>query len=76
VAIPNQPAIASRPIYPFPQIAHYSGKGDRAKASSYVSAPSPVKEPAKIDWFGAFMLRPGFQKQYVVRDDQIFPLPQ
>ncbi|WP_167056833.1 tannase/feruloyl esterase family alpha/beta hydrolase [Burkholderia sp. Ax-1719] len=76
VAIPNQPALASRPIYPFPQIAHYSGKGDPAKASSYVSAPSPLKEPAKIDWFGVFMLRPGFQKQYVVRDDQIFPLPQ
>ncbi|WP_321814878.1 MULTISPECIES: tannase/feruloyl esterase family alpha/beta hydrolase [unclassified Paraburkholderia] len=76
VAIANQPALASRPIYPFPQIAHYLGKGDPASASSYGPAPSPAKEPAKIDWYGAFMLRPGFQKQYVVRDDQIFPLPQ
>ncbi|WP_322049558.1 tannase/feruloyl esterase family alpha/beta hydrolase [Paraburkholderia sp. J67] len=76
VAIPNQPALASRPIYPFPQIAHYLGKGDPSLASSYGPAPSPVKEPETIDWYGAFMLRPGFQKQYVVRDDEIFPLSQ
>ncbi|MDE1140081.1 tannase/feruloyl esterase family alpha/beta hydrolase [Paraburkholderia tropica] len=76
VAIPNQPALASRPIYPFPQIAHYLGKGDPKLASSYGPAASPVKEPASIDWYGAFMLRPGFQKQYVVRDDTLFPLPQ
>ncbi|HEV3430684.1 MAG TPA: tannase/feruloyl esterase family alpha/beta hydrolase [Paraburkholderia sp.] len=76
VAIANQAALASRPIYPFPQIAHYLGKGDPTKASNYGPAPSSVKEPAKIDWYGAFMLHPGFQKQYVVRDDQLFPLPQ
>lgn len=68
VATPNQPALASRPIYPFPAIAHYVGHGDPDLASSYRPGPGPVVEPATIDWYGRFMLAPGFQKPYTVRD--------
>lgn len=71
VAISNRPALASRPIYPFPAIAHYLGKGDPKLASSYGPAPSPVAASTPIDWYGAFMLKPGFQKDYTVKNGEL-----
>ncbi|MBC2665668.1 tannase/feruloyl esterase family alpha/beta hydrolase [Novosphingobium flavum] len=41
-AAPAQPTVFTRPVFPFPQVARYSGKGDRALAGSYV----PVRLPA------------------------------
>lgn len=72
VAIPDRPVLASRPIYPFPLIAHYLGDGDPKLATSFRPAAS-VDEPATNKWYGAFMLRPGFQKQYGVSNGKLTP---
>lgn len=67
----NQTPVASRPIYPFPAIARYSGSGDPSKDSSYVSSPSPAAETNVLDWYGAELLRPGFQMNYTVTDGKL-----
>lgn len=69
LALTNQPALASRPIYPFPMIAHYGGHDDPKQASSYVPAHSPVTKA--VDWYGASMLSPGFQRGYQVKDGKL-----
>lgn len=67
----EQQALASRPIYPFPTIARYSGSGDPKAASSYVPGSSGVKEPATIEWYGSNLLAPDFQKNYAVKDGKL-----
>jgi hypothetical protein len=48
---------ASRPVYPFPAIAVYSGKGDVDKASSYKPViSSAANQPVK--WLGEDFYRP------------------
>lgn len=71
VAQPDQAALASRPVYPFPLIAKYDGRGDPKLAASYVPARSPVTERATIDWYGASLIAPGFQKRFVVESERL-----
>ena len=54
-ARPNQPALSSRPIYPFPQIAHPVGSA-AANAADFVAAPSDVSGPVTQSWVGSDLL--------------------
>jgi len=67
----NQTVVSSRPIYPFPTIARYAGSGDPASASSYTASPSPATETNVLDWYGAELLRPGFQMNYTVSNGKL-----
>ena len=58
----NQPAQASRPIYPFPQIAHAKGK-DLSQTSDFSAATQP--------WIGSEMLAPKTPPAYVVVDGKV-----
>jgi hypothetical protein len=68
----NQPALASRPTYPFPQIAHPAG-GDATKGSEFIAAPSDVEGPARQAWVGSELLAPKPQPFYVVVDGKVVP---
>jgi feruloyl esterase len=67
----KQAAVSSRPIYPFPAIARYSGSGDPAKDSSYIASPSPASDTNVLDWYGAELLRPGFQMNFTVSNGKL-----
>ena len=69
-ARPNQPAQASRPIYPFPQLAHAQGS-DPAAASDFVPAPSDVTGPATQSWVGSDLLAGKALPFYTIRDGKL-----
>ena len=48
----------SRPVFPYPAVADYDGKGDRASAASW-RPEIPASEPAIRPWIGeAFFAAP------------------
>jgi hypothetical protein len=68
----NHPALASRPIYSFLQIAHPAG-GDANKASEFIAAPSDVEGPVTQAWIGSELLAPKAQPNYRVVDGKVVP---
>lgn len=72
----GQPALASRPVYPFPRIARYDGEGDPAQAESYGPAASPVAETDLPDWYGADLIGLDFQRTYRVDKMTLAPVAQ
>jgi feruloyl esterase len=52
----------TRPVYPYPYTAKYSGSGDINDAANYVQGP-PMKVPSDIyNWLGASFYTPGYEK--------------
>jgi len=66
----SQPAVASRPIYPFPQIAHPIGDAI-SKAADFSAAPSDVHGPITQEWVGLELLSPTAPVNYTVRDGKL-----
>lgn len=60
------PALYTRPIYAFPYVARYNGKGDRNEAASYVSARGPIRLPQTFDTQAADLIGPDNQKDWTV----------
>jgi feruloyl esterase len=58
VARSPPPADRSRPVYPYPVLARYSGRGDPNDASSY-GRGAPLVTAGTPDWAGADFYRPG-----------------
>lgn len=69
--VPNEAALATRPIYPFPLVARYVGSGDPGAASSFVPAMSGVPESPIVNWYGTTLLAPDNQRDYQVQDDRL-----
>ncbi len=61
---PAATVLARRTIYPFPAIP-------RPGRSGNVAGKSVVIEQPVIDWYGADLFRPGFQRAYRVSDDKL-----
>lgn len=61
--MPALPVNRTRPIYPYPQVARYSGKGSVDDAGSFVAATPSDGNPAVPAWRGSSFYQPGFQKQ-------------
>jgi feruloyl esterase len=74
-ARPAPKLAATRPVYPYPYIPHYSGKGDPNDAASYTQAKSPVQLPQDFGNNVALQLfGPDNQKNYGVRDGKLVVL--
>ena len=70
-AKPTPPLSATRPVFPFPAIARYSGTGDPNDAANYVAVErpgsfAPVRSYAAVRLIGSNVLR-----DYEVRDSHI-----
>ncbi|AHI25874.1 putative hydrolase [Komagataeibacter xylinus E25] len=70
-ARPNATAIASRPVYPYPYIARYTGAGDVNDARNYRPVKSPVFLPMAFASHATSLIGPDNQNQYGVRDDRL-----
>ncbi len=66
-----QRSTATRPLYPFPLIARYTGAGNPQEASSFRPAASGIAEPPLVIWYGARLLAPDNQLIYDVRDSRL-----
>ena len=63
-----EPALATRPTFPYPYIAHYTGKGDPKDAANYEPVLSPVSTPQVFANEAAGMIGPDNQKFYRVEN--------
>lgn len=51
---------STRPVFPYPAVARYTGTGSTAKASSFEAAPG-ARGPTEYDWAGKDFFLPGRQ---------------
>ncbi|WP_206239938.1 tannase/feruloyl esterase family alpha/beta hydrolase [Novosphingobium terrae] len=70
-AAPAKPTSYTRPIYPFPQVARYSGQGDAKDAASYVSVRGPIKLPQTYDTQAERLIGPDNQRDWNVVDGKL-----
>jgi feruloyl esterase len=70
-ATPLPPLIATRPLYPYPYIARYTGRGDPNDASSYTRATSPATLSPPFKYAAVKLIGPDNQRYYQVKDGRL-----
>jgi feruloyl esterase len=70
-AQPAQKALASRPVYPYPYVARYTGKGNPKDAASYEPVKPDMTKPIVIGLPAASFIGPDNQKFYEVKDGKL-----
>jgi hypothetical protein len=60
--LPPPPITRTRPVFAYPTIAHWDGKGPVDQASSFGPGAPIAPDPASYDWDGAKFMTPGFHK--------------
>jgi feruloyl esterase len=68
---PAQPTVFTRPVYPFPYIARFTGKGDPKDAANYEPVKSPVPSPQVFNTEAMKLVGPNNQKFYHVENGQL-----
>jgi feruloyl esterase len=66
-----QPTVLKRPVYPFPSIARYDGKGDKNDPASYRPVKSSVKIPQLLDSRAERLIGPDNHAFYRVENGQL-----
>jgi hypothetical protein len=67
----DRATVYTRPIFPFPNVARYSGKGNESDASSYVAVRGPLKLPQLFVNETSKLLGPDNQKFYHVENGNL-----
>lgn len=70
-AQPPQPPLATRPIYPYPYIARYTGNGDPKDAANFEPVKSPMPYPQVFDTLSTTLIGPDNQKFYHAEDGKL-----
>ena len=52
----------TRPIYPYPYTAKYTGKGSSDDAANFVQGPANPVPAAILNWFGSGFYSAGYEK--------------
>ena len=73
---PDAPAIATRPVFPYPQVARYTGSGDPKDAANFVSAQGPDLDPSVLQWAGAGFMGPDVLRIYEAKDGKLAVQPK
>jgi feruloyl esterase len=73
VAMADQRNEFTRPVYPFPYMARYAGKGDPKDAASYNSVESAAPVPQKFDTQVVKLIAPNNKKFYHVENGRPVP---
>jgi feruloyl esterase len=63
--------LATRPIYPYPYVAQYTGQGDPKDAANFKPVKSPVPVPQVFDSLATQLIGPDNQKFYYVENDSL-----
>ena len=66
-----QPVVLKRPVYPFPNIARYDGKGDKNDPASYKPVKSSVKTPQELNSRATKLVGPDNHAFYKVENGQL-----
>jgi feruloyl esterase len=68
---PASAALATRPVFAYPQVAHYTGSGDVNNAANYVAVTSPALDPSVLRLAGAAFMAPDVLRTYEVKDGKL-----
>ena len=60
--LPPPPVTRTRPVFAYPAIARWDGKGPVDQASSFAPGAPITPDPTSYDWDGAKFMTPGFHK--------------
>lgn len=71
VASAAPPLLATRPVYAYPYIPRYTGKGDPKDAANYEQVKSPVKLPQVFSSALEKLIGPNNQKNYTVKNGKL-----
>jgi feruloyl esterase len=71
LALADVTPLATRPVFAYPMLASYGGKGDVNAASSYLPVLSKAAGTPVRNWEGAHFYAPGFLKNYAVVDGKL-----
>jgi len=52
----------SRPVFPYPLVARYTGKGSIDDAANFVEAMPEQPLPETFEWYGSSFFTPGYEK--------------
>jgi feruloyl esterase len=74
LALPMPALDATRPLFPFPNIARFTGRGDPLVGSNYARSQAPGKSTSKVEYAVLMMFGPDNQRQYAVRDGRLVVL--
>jgi hypothetical protein len=72
-ALANLPTHYTRPVFVYPAVARYSGKGDRDDAASYIAAIPRVLPAPSTGTQAERLIGPGHQPFYHVAGDRLQP---
>ncbi len=70
-AEPPEKTLATRPIYAYPNIAHFMGTGDPLDAVNFESVKSPVTLPQVFNTEATTLIGPDNQKFYRVENGKL-----
>jgi hypothetical protein len=70
-ASPAPRLLATRPVYPYPFIPHYTGQGDPKDAANYTEAKSPISAPQEFGNESEQLIGPDNQRIYEVKDGKV-----
>jgi len=73
LATPSEATVYTRPVFPYPYIAHYAGKGDPNDEASYEPVRSGAVVPEFPDVQTMKLFAPDNQKFYHVENGQLVP---
>ena len=62
VNLPPPRVTRTRPVFPYPQVAHYRGSGSVDEAASFGAAAPAIPDPAAYLWEGASFMTSDFHK--------------
>jgi len=68
---PASATVYTRPVYPYPMVALYVGKGDPNEASNYEPVKAPVKTPKTFTTEATKLIGPHNQKFYRVEEGKL-----
>jgi feruloyl esterase len=64
----DEKALRTRPVYSYPQVAQFSGRGSPDDFQNYHPVPGPIADPSTYEWEGQQFYAAGSLRRYGVRN--------
>jgi feruloyl esterase len=71
LALPLPALSATRPVYPYPFVARYTGRGDPRDGANYEAVKSPHEPGPQIPYAALALFQPDNQREYAVKDGRL-----
>jgi feruloyl esterase len=70
-ATPMPTLVATRPVYPYPYVAHYAGAGDPKDGGNFAPVNGPMEPAPAFDYEALKLIGPDNQHDYAVKNGRL-----